>query len=53
MTPGKLCKHELEELVLAKVVTCGGPMNSAAMASSSRGWRALVAPPLLSGVGAM
>lgn len=46
---GKLCKYELEELVLAAVVTSGGPMNGAAIATS-KGWHALVVPSLLIGI---
>jgi len=46
---GKLFKYELEELVLAAVVTSGGPMNGAAIATS-KGWHALVVPSLLMGV---
>ena len=49
ITLGKLFKYELEELVLAAVVTSGGPMNGAAIASS-KGWHALVVPSLLIGV---
>jgi len=49
LTLGKLFKFELEELVLAAVVTSGGPMNGAAIASS-KGWHALVVPSLLIGV---
>ena len=48
-TLGKLFKFELEELVLAAVVTSGGPMNGAAIATS-KGWHALVVPSLLIGV---
>lgn len=48
-TLGRLFKFELEELVLAAVVTSGGPMNGAAIASS-KGWPALVVPSLLIGV---
>ena len=46
---GKLFKYELEELVLAAVVTSGGPMNGAAIATS-KGWHALVVPSLLIGI---
>ena len=46
---GRLCKYELEELVLAAVVTSGGPMNGAAIATS-KGWHALVVPSLLVGI---
>jgi len=46
---GKLFKFELEELVLAAVVTSGGPMNGAAIATS-KGWHALVVPSLLIGI---
>ena len=48
-TLGKLFKYELEELVLAAVVTSGGPMNGAAIATS-KGWHALIVPSLLIGV---
>lgn len=46
---GKVLKYELEELVLAAVVTSGGPMNGAAIATS-KGWHALIVPSLLIGV---
>lgn len=46
---GRLLKYELEELVLAAVVTSGGPMNGAAIATS-KGWHALIVPSLLLGV---
>ncbi len=46
---GKVLKYELEELVLAAVVTSGGPMNGAAIATS-KGWHALIVPSLLLGV---
>ncbi len=46
---GKLFKYELEELVLAAVVTSGGPMNGAAIATS-KGWHALIVPALLVGI---
>jgi len=46
---GRLFKYELEELVLAAVVTSGGPMNGAAIATS-KGWHALVVPSLLIGI---
>ena len=46
---GKIFKYELEELVLAAVVTSGGPMNGAAIAIS-KGWNALIIPSLLIGV---
>jgi uncharacterized membrane protein len=46
---GKLFKYELEELVMAAVVTSGGPMNGAAIAIS-KGWHALIVPSLLVGV---
>ena len=49
ITLGKLCKYELEELVLAAVVTSGGPMNGAAIATS-KGWHTLIVPSLLMGV---
>lgn len=46
---GKLFGYELEELVLAGVVTSGGPMNGVAIAIS-KSWRALIVPALLTGV---
>jgi uncharacterized membrane protein len=46
---GKLFKYELEELVMAAVVTSGGPMNGVAIASS-KGWNALIVPALLAGI---
>lgn len=46
---GKLLRYELEELVLAAVVTSGGPMNGVAIATS-KGWHALIVPSLLVGV---
>ena len=46
---GKLFKYEVEELIVAAVVTSGGPMNGAAIASS-KGWNSLVVPSLLVGV---
>jgi len=48
-TLGKLFRYELEELVLAAVVTSGGPMNGVAIATS-KGWHALIVPSLLVGV---
>ncbi len=46
---GKLFKYDIEELVLAAVVTYGGPMNGVAIAIS-KGWHALIVPSLLIGV---
>lgn len=46
---GKLFRYELEELVMAAVVTSGGPMNGVAIASS-KGWHALIVPSLLAGI---
>ncbi len=46
---GRLFNYELEELVLAAVVTSGGPMNGAAIATS-KGWHALIVPSLLIGI---
>ena len=46
---GKLFKYDIEELVLAAVVTSGGPMNGVAIAIS-KGWHALIVPSLLIGV---
>jgi uncharacterized membrane protein len=46
---GKLFRFELEELVLAAIVTSGGPMNGVAIAKAKR-WNALVIPSLLVGI---
>lgn len=46
---GKLCGFELPELVLAGVVTSGGPMNGVAIAIS-KNWRALILPSLMAGI---
>ncbi len=46
---GKWLHYELEELVMAAVVTSGGPMNGVAIASS-KGWHALIVPALLAGI---
>ncbi len=46
---GKLFKYDIEELVLAAVVTSGGPMNGVAIAIS-KGWHALIVSSLLIGV---
>ncbi len=46
---GKLFKFQLEELVLAAIVTSGGPMNGVAIANA-KGWHALVVPSLLIGI---
>jgi uncharacterized membrane protein len=46
---GKIFKYDLEELVLAAVVTSGGPMNGVAIAIS-KGWHALIVPSLLIGI---
>lgn len=46
---GKLFKYELEELVLAAIVTSGGPMNGVAVAISKK-WQNLIFPSLMLGV---
>lgn len=46
---GKLFKYELEELILAAVITSGGPMNGVAVAIS-KNWQKLIFPSLLLGV---
>lgn len=46
---GKLLGYRLEELVLAAVVTSGGPMNGAAIAIS-KGWAPWVFPSVLAGL---
>ncbi len=46
---GKLFKFELEELVLAAIVTSGGPMNGVAAAISMK-WQNLIFPSLMLGV---
>jgi uncharacterized membrane protein len=46
---GKVFKYDLEELVLAAIVTSGGPMNGVAIAIS-KGWHTLIVPSLLIGV---
>ena len=46
---GKIFRFELEELVLAAIVTSGGPMNGVAIAKAKR-WNALVIPSLLVGL---
>jgi len=49
MSLGKLFKFELEELILAAIVTSGGPMNGVAIAKA-KGWNALIVPSLLIGI---
>ena len=46
---GKLLNYDLEELVMAGVITSGGPMNGVAIAIS-KNWRSLVFPSLMLGV---
>ena len=46
---GKWFKYEIEELVLAAVVTSGGPMNGVAVAIS-KNWQNLIFPSLMLGV---
>lgn len=46
---GKLFKFELEELVLAAIVTSGGPMNGVAVAISKK-WQNLIVPSLMLGI---
>jgi len=46
---GKLFKYELEELVLAAIVTSGGPMSGVAAAISKKG-RNLIFPSLMLGI---
>lgn len=46
---GKLFKYELEELVLAAIVTSGGPMSGVAAAISKK-WHNLIFPSLMLGV---
>jgi uncharacterized membrane protein len=46
---GKLLKYELEELVLAAIVTSGGPMSGVAAAISKK-WQNLIFPSLMLGI---
>jgi len=46
---GKLLNYDLEVLVMAGVITSGGPMNGVAIAIS-KNWRNLVLPSLMLGV---
>ncbi|GLR19973.1 membrane protein [Portibacter lacus] len=46
---GKLFKFELEDLVMAAIVTSGGPMNGVAIAKA-KGWNAYIVPSLLMGI---
>ncbi len=46
---GKWFKYELEELILAAIVTSGGPMNGVAVAIS-KNWHNLIFPSLMLGV---
>ena len=45
---GKLCRLNLEEIVIASNANMGGPTTAAAMASA-RGWDGLVVPGILCG----
>lgn len=46
---GKLFKFELEEMVMAAIVTSGGPMNGVAAAISLK-WQNLIIPSLMLGI---
>jgi len=46
---GKLFKYELEELIMAAIVTSGGPMNGIA-AAISKNWQNLIVPSLMLGI---
>lgn len=46
---GKLFKYELEEMVMAAIVTSGGPMNGVAAAISKK-WQNLIFPSLMLGI---
>ncbi len=46
---GKLFKYELEEMVLAAIVTSGGPMSGVAAAISKK-WQNLIFPSLMLGI---
>ncbi|MEN8249348.1 MAG: DUF819 family protein [Bacteroidota bacterium] len=48
-TLGRLFKFELEELVLAAIVSSGGPMNGIAIAKA-KGWNSYILPSLLIGI---
>ena len=49
LTAGRIFRIPLREVVLASNANVGGPTTAAAMASS-KGWKALVLPALLTGV---
>ena len=42
-------KYELEDLLMAAIVTSGGPMNGVAIAKAKE-WNAYVVPALLMGI---
>lgn len=46
---GKIFKYELEDLLMAAIVTSGGPMNGVAIAKAKE-WNAYVVPALLMGI---
>ncbi|NOY96707.1 MAG: DUF819 domain-containing protein [Chlorobi bacterium] len=46
---GKIFKYELEELILAAIITSGGPMSGVAVAIS-KNWHNLIFPSLMLGV---
>jgi uncharacterized membrane protein len=46
---GRIFKFELEELVLAGVITAGGPMNGVAIAISKQ-WTKLIVPSMMVGI---
>ena len=49
ITLGKLFKFELEEIVLAGILTAGGPMNGIAIAISKQ-WHKMILPSMLVGI---
>ena len=49
MVSGKLFKYELEEIVLAGVLTAGGPMNGVAICISKQ-WRNMIVPSMMVGI---
>lgn len=46
---GKFFKYELEELIIAAIITSGGPMNGVAIAIS-KNWQNLIFPALMLGI---
>jgi uncharacterized membrane protein len=46
---GKIFKYDLKELIMAAIITSGGPMNGVAIAIS-KNWRSLILPSLLLGI---